>query len=665
MYYGMYNGRDPEKTNTYNFYGLNRLRKPSRGEFQDMVNMSTLEYPCAAPRGSREKIDPPASRPWGTIHTVAAPDSRNVTEINGFTGVAARPGTSYLSFFYNGKRVSGDTELPSGYTWEIARINNLYIINGYSNDDDDMKSVMYYYNVWDNNFDSALEGNIADDLIVTTGYDEEKGTYVETFRYAYDAVYNYSDENKEFFDKYGNPRLTENPFEEIFEEDEEIQISGFPSASENNGQIWSYNSGTESVQAWTGDDWSGNNTVDADLYPTTSKISKDAITDAVVKGFESVSVGDVGGDTTYVHRMYIELRNKNGRVMQWDYNGVGEQNRYSSGVTIQRRTRVFDHIAVHNNRIWGSLPLGNQVYISASDDIFDFTPSSIVSGYAGRLALDTGGRVTVMAEYGTELVIFKEDNFTVVYGDSSYTSSNFEGIGCVDGRSAVKTPSGIIFLAYKGFYIFTGGVPSTISSRLNTEYSEAVSGYDGEIYYTYAKRKDGTKELLTYDMRYSLWHIQDYKLNKDEDYEIKGFFRFLDGFYIVDEHDIYRTNSGDEKVQWSATSIRNYDNNLDSKSLNEIWVKADISPGAFFMIATAIGDEDFCDHVSFYKTGLNIHRIPVRAKNGDSYTYKISGQGKVVFYEIEIHRSTNGQVYKVPETTQQLKETQHSKYFSY
>ena len=683
MYYGMYNGRDPEKTNTYNFYGLNRLRKPSRGEFQDMVNMSTLEYPCAAPRGPREKISGTPEQPCnnGEVILVSAPDSRRTAKVGGPTGIAKVPGKSYAGFYYNGTLRSDGFELPTDYKWHIARINNLYLINGYKDSDysGEMESQLYYYNVWDLTFGRSSDDNITEHLIITTGEDDEKGTFVETFRYGYESVYDYDyngkQENKKFFDEYGYPILTENPFSKVFDEDEEIQISGFP-GSNNGGQIWEYVTSSETVAAHSSEDASGNNTIDTDLYPTTKSISNDAITDAIVKGFETIDGPAVGGQTTKLHRMYIELRNKNGRIMHWDNQLSTDEairNLYCSGVTIKRRERVFSTIGVHNNRIWGSSPYGNQVYISASDDIFDFTPSSIVDGFAGRIVLDIGGSVVAMTEYGSEMIIFKEDCYIIVYGDSNYSTANYSGIGCIDDRSIVTTPSGIIFLSYKGFYIFSGSVPGILSYKLNTEYTEAISGYDGEIYYTFATVKDKltadnkpVKELLTYNTRYGTWHIQDSKTNKDQpDYTIKGFFRFRDGFYIVDSYDVYRTDSGTEKIQWSATSIRNYDNNLDSKSLNEIWVKADISPGAFFMIATAIGDEDFCDHVSFYKTGLNIHRIPVRAKNGDSYTYKISGQGKVVFYEIEIHRSTNGQVYKVPETTQQLKETQHSKYFSY
>ena len=671
MYFNTYNGRDPDKTKTNNFYGINRLRKPTKGEWADAYNMSTLEYPCAAPRGSRAEVNANYTH-TSNVQAVAAPDTRMTTTVAGVTGIARGSGapSGMCAFWYNNIKKS-DYILPLSWEWEIVRINNLYVINGHDPETND--AMMYVYNVWDSTFEAATNGHIVDDLIVAAGYDETNGYYLETYRYAYDDVYNYTVNgtaiNKPFFDKYGYPYLQSNPFSKVFDENDEVEILGFPEPP-NNGYIWTFNSGTETLTPQNSDDYSANNTVDTDMYPTTTDISSYAITDAVIKGFGERQIGGIGGHTVYVYRVYFDLRNKNGGAAEFeDMIGSGgpENVRYCTGVTVRRRMRRFNHIGVHNNRIWGSTPVGNNIYISSSDDIFDFTPSSIVAGYAGRLALDTGGSVTSMAEYATEMIIFKEDSLTIVYGSGGtigWTTSNIIGTGCIDGHSTVVTPDGIIFLGYKGFYIFSGGVPGTISDKLNRLYTSAIGGYDGHIYYALAEGQDGTQELLTYDTRYGTWLAQDAHTRGDTG-DIKGFFRFRDGFYIVDSDDVWQTDSGDEVVTWSATSPRTYDYTFDAKAVSEIWVRADIEEGAEFTILTAVNDGEFVPHVKFDKPGLNIHRVPIRAKTGDTYTYKITGKGKVVIYEIEIHKTEGGNVYKDRATTEQLDQIKHATYFSY
>ena len=74
-------GNSRTKINT--FGGLNRTRNGGRNEFADMYNMSANEYPCLAPQGSRLKLAETSAR----IRAVVPPDSTNVTEVTGITGV--------------------------------------------------------------------------------------------------------------------------------------------------------------------------------------------------------------------------------------------------------------------------------------------------------------------------------------------------------------------------------------------------------------------------------------------------------------------------------------------------------------------------------------------------------------------------------------------------
>ncbi len=644
MFIDQYKGSSPSGTAIRSFYGLNRTRRGSGGEFEDMLNMGTLEYPCAAPRGTRKKVAGTETE----IDAAAAPDSTNTDSVTGLTGISGG------AFYYNGAKKSGNAELTQGLRWEIIRMGNLYVMNGY--DPANSCSYLYYYNVDTDKFGEGGSAKTMKDLIVASGNDEN-GSYLATFRYGFDSVYSYtaSDgegrqiKNSDFFDAYGNPVIhPPNIFERVFDIGDEVSISGFPSYDENFGQVWTY-IGTTGTVVPQSQDHSGNNTVDTDLVSDMDEIGKWDIADARVKSFE-VRKSSLEGTDIYVHKVYFELRNKDGEELTFSDMVSDTASVYCSGVTVKRRSRVFDHICAHNNRLWGTVPTGNMIYASSSADIFDFTSESVNSMFAASLPSDTPGSFTGLAEYGSELIAFKEDSISVVYGSGvrNYGISVIPGTGCIASGSIAATPSGLIFLGYKGFYIFTGSVPVCISQKLNAEYTSASAGFDGNIYYASAVRGGGTRELLTYDLRFGVWHIQD-------GFEAAAMFRFRSGFYIAGADGIYKTDAEDgEEPEWSFTSVRMYGGAAGSRAVSEIWIDADISAGAHFEVETSAGNGGFVKHTSFRGSGRDVFRCPVRAEAGNGFRFRISGSGKAVFYEIELRSTESGRRYKDPETSRQL-----------
>lgn len=640
MEFGLYGSGAPSPSSAYNFYGLNRLKRASRGEFSDMKNMSAVEYPCAAPRPSRR-----AAVNMESIQAVCAPDSAKVKELTHFTGIAGGV------FYYDGAAKSGDNKLGDEYKWSVIRMGSMYVINGYCPDaDNGSKSIMYYYDTDTDVFDYGSK--TMEDLILTSGTGS-KGNYLATFRFGFDAVVDYkvTDEsgkiiadNSLFFDKYASASGTTLPsaniFEQVFDVGEEVTIDGFPDRESNIGQVWIYMGTNDEVVPQTAQDFHYNNTVDSDIIRDPQDIDRYTITSAVVKGFDTSSV-IISGVKAYIHYIYFDLYNSSGDSLDFDNMALSSGTCYCSGARLMRRTRQFNHITAHHNRIWGTLPNGNMIYASASDDAFSFSSSDVVSRYAARIVSDTPGAFTGICEYGSEVVAFKEDSITVIYGSNAanYSASVIEGVGCIDPDSIAVTPDGVIFLAYHGFYIYSGGVPQCISSKLNAAYSSATAGFDGSIYYASAVR-GAVRELLTYDTRYGLWHIQD-------DIDIIGFFRFRGSFYFAAGNTVFEACSALGDVpDWSFTSTRLYDNSLDNKAVTELWIRADVSEGSHFTVETSIDGKSFTYHGSFSASGHNVFRCPVRAIMGSCYYYRISGTGMVVFYEIELMRAEGGRRYK-------------------
>ena len=627
--------RDGRAVSTYRFYGLNRTRRPGRGEMEDMVNMTSSEYPCAAPAPSRAAVVETEE----DILCAAAPDSSVTDEIGGLTGITGG------GFYYNGVKKSGKAFLGDDMDWTVIRLRTVYIINGAG----EREKAMYVYNPSTDKFSDLI--TTMDRLILTAGEDED-GCFLETFRYNISEVSDHEvtlDDGSvmkgwEFYEKYGSPTTDTNIFSEYFSIGDEIEISGFPKKN-SGGRLWYYTGGshdTGEVVAVTNYDVSMNNTVDRTLVRM-ADIERDAIVLAVVKGF---SVTLAGG--RYAHRIYFELTDKTGAAVSFRNMlslGTGGANYYAQGVRLRHSFPAFSDIAAHHERVWGVTVNGEYIYASTSAEPISFLPSAVISGSALRLVPEVPGKFSGICEYGSYILAFKENELFLIYGSGGkgYISETVRGIGCIDRRSIAVTHAGVIFLSCKGFYIYDGSVPRLISQKLNTRYIAAVAGFDGSVYYASAIRDDGSAELLAYDMQYGMWHVRD-------SFRAVSMFRFRGGFYLAGARGIY-TESG-APGEWSFTLARTTDNTLDKKAVNELWIYADVAPGACFTVSTGAEGDALTDHALFNEPGLNVFRCPVRAKSGVSYRVRLTGSGSVVFYELEVRKGqTAARRYKAYEST--------------
>lgn len=645
MNFNLYKGYDPTKKNTYRFFGLNRNRFTDNGEFEDMTNMSSREYPCAAPRGHRKSY---AEIP-GIIQAVAAPDSsKSGSVIAGFTGIADG------AFYYDGVKKSGKYVLRDTFTWSIVRKNMLYVISGYNSETN--AHVMYFYNINTNKFDHG--GAIMDNLIVTAGADEN-GSYLQTFRYRFSGVNSYSVtnadgdviNNRDFFNTYFGTAYSyaksTNIFEEVFSVGDQVTISGFPTSADNRGEVWYYNSSSDDVVPQEKLDYSVNNTVDADMYASFDDVNRNDIITAYVKSFSSIE-HHVNGVTTYSHLIYFNLYNKNDEAFSFDTMESTTHTHYCSGVTISKRMPKFDNICIFNHSLFGSLFNGNALYGSFVNELTDFqsTDENGIRLYS-YLESDYPGKFTGLCVYNNELIAFKESSISIIYGSnySSYSQYIISGIGCIDKESIAVTPRGIIFLSYNGFYMFTGSsTPMLISSCMkDTKFISAIGGYDeaNRIYYACAVDSEGHRLLYTYSLDYSIWHIED-------DINVSGMFMYRGGFYIADKEKVYLVNMFPAAAsdKWSFTSVRTHNSTLDNKTINEIWIRADCDSGGRFTVEVSVDDGEWTNHGEYGFVGLYVYHVPVRIESGSTFRYRISGNGNIIIHEIELNMPTGGRSYK-------------------
>lgn len=617
------------------FGGVNRRSNAGAGEWADMNNLRSDEYPCLSPSCGRDTV----FTSGGDIECVAPPVKRYGGEPDGITGIVG----GY--FHYDGVKYS-DYYMSPDLDWEINVIGNLYIINGYG--ESMTLPQLYIFNT--DNKTLSYSSQYLDDLIVCAGEDSN-GTYLLAFDYEYPNVYShtYYDENKvlkknsDYFKKYfsGYVMPSTNIFSEKFSVGDELIIRGFPDAEDNTNAVWSYNSSSEKVLIQSAVSLSCNNTLFTDNMVNLDSLGEYDIVRAEVKSFASTS-RSIYSRTTYMHYMYVTLYNKNGKVISFDTMDDYSPKHYCSGITVYKYMHAFDHTAVHQGRLWGTSPTGIQLYASASDDITSFTSNDIMLKFAARLVSDTPSVFKRIISTGDELVAFKDNSIMVVYGTNpnNFVSRNIYNIGCVDTKSIVVTQKGVIFLSHDGFCLYDGTDEiKKLSEVLNKKFVSASAGTDGRKYYAAVTDSDGVCQMLVYDTRYGTWHIED-------SLDAVGYFRYLDKFYLADKNTVYALGNSSAAAQWYAVSPRLFGKSFDLKAIREIWVRAEFRDDARLSVWVAQGNDEFSECAAFNRRGFHVLRVPVRAIKSDSFKIKLSGTGNILIYGLEIICGEGGRQYQ-------------------
>lgn len=638
MVIGVSGGSKNTATMTDNFYGLNRTRQTSNGEMEDMRNMSSDEFPCASPRSNRNEI----VKTENEILAVTAPISAFTEDVTGFTGVMGD------GFYYNGVRKTAiknyngmnthEIELPANCQWEIERMGDMYILNGYN--PETKRSHIFYYDTETDVF--GYGGKVMPKMIIMAGSDSY-GQYIEALLTCGDEVkdyvINYSDGTTfncgDYYEMYrvgaGQIDFEKNVFTKYFSIGDDIRIEGF--RDKNEGQFFGVKDGKVIIDS-SSICFADYNTVDLDDAATPKHVSGGSFASIKVKSFSTVK------GLGYRHKMYVTAYSREGDEINLFSFGPDNLAKYYAGVTLSKKMPSLSHIAIHQRRLWGSSPSGRYIYASASDDIFSFSYKDMTNKFAWRMPTDAVGCITGFSSFNDELVVFKEDTMSIItgYGPKNYQMNTLSGIGCIAPKSRQVTNKGVIFLAYDGFYIYNGSYPKIFSHSLNRKYIDAVSGFDGRKYYVSVKDSEGNKEVLVYDTLYGLWHRED-------EFMPKGYFRFRDGFYVCDSNTLYRIGTDQRDVLWSMTLAQR--GSLDLKGINEIWLRCEMEEGAEFTVYTDIGKGGWRKHATFTEAdGVTVYRVPVRFVNTDSYRVKITGRGKVVIYALELIASEGGRRHK-------------------
>ena len=318
-------------------------------------------------------------------------------------------------------------------------------------------------------------------------------------------------------------------------------------------------------------------------------------------------------------------------------------------ITFTRTIPDMDFIIESENRLWGCKygvvngKMVNEIYASKLGDFKNWNCFAGISTDSYVASVGTDGQFTGAITYLGYPLFFKEDCIHKVYGNYP---ANFQ-IQTTACRGVQKGSSKSLALVnetlfYKSRYAvcaYDGALPVEMSAALgNVEYSDAVAGSLGNKYYISMKDAEDY-HLFVYDTFKNMWH-------KEDNTQVVQFCNNRGNLYYID-YDTKKimliqalpsASDGEvepEIIKWSAeTGIIGTDS-PDKKYISRLIVRLSLEFGtkvSFFADYDSIG---IWEHLfTMNGTTLKTFSIPIRPKRCDHLRLRIEGEGDAKIFSI-------------------------------
>ena len=191
----------------------------------------------------------------------------------------------------------------------------------------------------------------------------------------------------------------------------------------------------------------------------------------------------------------------------------------------------------------------------------------------------------------------------------------------------------LFYKARSGIVAFDGSVPTDASAALGNEvYTDAVGGAHGNKYYVSMKGKDGNWNLFVYDTIRGLWHKED-DLHASAFCEHQGELYCIDA---SNRNIITMLGSGeidDKPVEWMVQTGEIGINSPDMKYISRITLRMAADVGTIINIYAQYDQNEEWEHLCNIRSmTLRSISVPIRARRCDFMRLRIEGIGPAKIY---------------------------------
>lgn len=310
----------------------------------------------------------------------------------------------------------------------------------------------------------------------------------------------------------------------------------------------------------------------------------------------------------------------------------------------RRTIPEMDYVTESGNRLWGC-KVGhtqkgyvNEIYASKLGDFRNFHSFQGISTDSYVASVGVDGLFTGAVSYLGRPIFFKENCMLQVYGDRPATfrlqETPCQGIRLGCGESAAVVGNVLYYKAVSGVCAFDGSLPVQVGRALGQlECNSAVAGGIGDKYYISMLCGDGYR-LFVYDTAKGLWHRED-------GLPVIRFQPWDNKLYALTENDGRLTvlcggeKSDEGPVRWMAQSgpIGLY--TPEAKYISRLQLRLSIAPRATLRVLVRYDQSpDWEQLYTLTGTGLQTFTLPIRTRRCSHLYLRLEGQGEAALYSI-------------------------------
>ena len=319
-------------------------------------------------------------------------------------------------------------------------------------------------------------------------------------------------------------------------------------------------------------------------------------------------------------------------------------------IKVERKMPNMDFIIESENRLWGCRygvaangEVVNEIYASKLGDFKNWNCFMGISTDSYAVTVGTEGQFTGAIAHLGYPIFFKENCMHKIYGNypANYqvTTTTCRGVHKGSHKSLAIVNEVLYYKARKGICAYDGSLPQEISYQLgDVTYSNAIACAHGNKYYV-SMLNDSTQEwnLFVYDTAVGLWH-------KYENTKVYDFCSYQGELYFIDHTDTksirIRTMFGSgvkdsSKINWMAETGLIGTDAPDKKYISKLNVRMHIELDTnvyFFIQYDSTGDWEFLFRMA--GTKLQSFTVPIRPRRCDHLKLRIEGIGEAKIYSI-------------------------------
>lgn len=280
----------------------------------------------------------------------------------------------------------------------------------------------------------------------------------------------------------------------------------------------------------------------------------------------------------------------------------------------------------------------NEIYASKLGDFKNWNCFMGVSTDSYVASCGTDGQFTGAITHLGHPLFFKETCVHKVYGNfpSNYQiqTTTCRGVQRGSENSLAIVNEVLYYKSRSGVCIYDGSLPAEISYRLGNEhYTDAVAGSNASKYYISMKDTKGKWHLFVYDASTDMWHRED-------NTHAKAFCSCRGEMYYINSDNKIMTILGTgEKdtspVKWMVETGVIGMNMPDKKYISRLVARMSLEMGAramFFIQYDSSGDYEHLFTMS--GTSLKSFTVPIRPRRCDHFRLRIEGVGDMKMYSI-------------------------------